>query len=806
MSLTEQKLQCKIGGLSCSFCAESIRKALSRIDGVGKVNVSLAHEEVLARYNPEKTTEAELKKTLRQLGYTVRDAKKVRSFEEEAAELRREKKKLIVGAAFTLTALALLMIGRRGYFQPLIADLMMALALATVFGPGRYILKMAVQSIRRGILNQHVLLEFGAFAGILGGIFGFFVPNFPVSDFLAVAVFITTYHILSGYTSLKVRTRASQVVRKLLDLQPATARVVRDGREEEIPIAQVTPGDFIRIRPGEHIPADGKVMEGFSSVDESIVTGESLPLEKAPGDGVIGGSLNHTGTLLVRVSGIGEESFLQKVANNIEEARALKPGIIQLVDQVLKFYVPAVLSLAGLSILIWTVGAWLVTGNFAVIRGIYAALAVLVMGYPCALGMATPLALIRGGGMAARKGILFRSAEAFQALQEINTVLLDKTGTTTNGKPEVVDVLSLDDAGDTELLRLAASVENLSEHPLARAIVDFARNQQISFSEPTEFQAVPGRGIRAKISHKELLVGNLRFLKEEGVNANEEFERFGTLEKEGKTLVGVTVNGILKGMIAIADTLKEDAARTIRELKTAGLRPVMVTGDNRHTARAVAQQVGIDEVLAEVLPGEKAEIVRRFQSGKNRVLMVGDGINDAPALMQADVGVAIGAGTDIAMESADIILMGKRLEAVRDAYYIGRNSYRKTRQNLILAFSFNGIGVPLAITGLLHPVWAMVAMVASVSTVLINSFGGRLLPGKRGKASHIQKNIVLKLPTMHCEGCVNTIQTELRKHFGEVALQPDLPKHLLEVTYASENDNSDDLEEILTEAGFKPEK
>jgi len=316
-----------------------------------------------------------------------------------------------------------------GYRPPYFKWPMMALALATVFGPGLYILKMAFQSLRRGILNQHVLLEFGAFAGLIGGFVGFFVPDFPIAGFFAVAVFITTYHILSGYTSLRVRTRASQAVRILLDLQPAMARVIRDGKEEEVPIEDVQVGEHVRVRPGEHIPVDGEVVDGASGVDESLVTGESIPVERTVGDKVIGGSLNQSGTLVVKVTRVGEESFLQQVARHIEEARALKPGIIQLVDKVLTYYVPGVLVFAAIGIIIWTVGAWFVSGEINLTRGIFAALAVLVMGYPCALGMATPLAMIRGGGMAAEKGILMRSGEAFQALKDVKKVVLDKTGT-----------------------------------------------------------------------------------------------------------------------------------------------------------------------------------------------------------------------------------------------------------------------------------------------------------------------------------------------------------------------------------------
>lgn len=803
MEKQNKKLQVKVGGISCSFCAESIRKAYRRIDAVKDVNVSLAHEEVLIQYDPEKITEIALKNTLRQLGYTVRDPKKVRTFEEEEAELQLEKLRLIVAAGFAGTGALLMNSMRVGYYQPWFIWLMMGLAFATIFGPGWYIFTMAVHSLRRGILNQHVLLESGAFAGLFGGFSGFFLKNFPITDFFQVAVSLTTYHILSGYLSLRVRTRASQAVRKLLDLQPPMARIIRDGREEEVPIENIQVGDRVRVRPGEHIPVDGEVMDGVSVVDESLVTGESMPVEKGVGEEVIGGSLNQAGTLIVKVMRVGEESFLQQVARHIEEARALKPGIIQLVDKILRYYVPGVLIFAMLGMIIWTLGTWLVTGEVNLTRGIFAALAVLVMGYPCALGMATPLAMIHGGGVAARKGILIRSSEAFQVLKDIRIVVLDKTGTITEGKPKVVDIIPLGTFDEREVLRIAASTEKPSEHPLARAIVEHAQTFDITLTDVGQFQAVPGKGARAMMNGQTVCIGSLRYLAEEGVEADKGYKQAKMFEEQGKTIVAVSVDKEFLGFLTIADTIKEDAPEAVLQMKEIGLKPVMITGDNQRTAQAVARQVGIEEVIAEVLPDEKSRRVREFQAQGHRVAMVGDGINDAPALMQADVGIAIGAGTDIAIESADVILVGKWLSGVLDAYHIGRNSYKKTFQNLILAFIFNGIGVPAAATGFFHPGWAMMAMVASVSTVLLNSFGSRLLPAKKMKGKERQV-VTFDIPNMHCKGCLNTIRNALEKRIGVVEVKADLEKHLIEITSYNKDISSDGIKEILTEAGFKP--
>ncbi len=882
-----ETLQVKIGGMSCSFCTETIRKAFGRMDGVHEVHVSLSHEEALIKYDPGKRTPTELRDTLRSLGYTVRDPRKVRSFEEQEEELHTERRRLILaGISTAISAVFMLAMWLKlvpqATLQPVMLVVMPLLAVATVFGPGLYILKMAYHSLRRGILNQHVLLELGAFAGLIGGALGLIgrwlegpALQFPTADFFAVATFITTYHILSGYTSLLVRTRASQSVRKLLDLQPATARVIRDGREEEVPIEEVKPGDRVRVRPGESIPVDGRVVKGASGVDESLVTGESIPVEKSVGDEVIGGSLNQSGTLVVEVTKVGEESFLQQVARYIEEARAMKPGILQVVDVVLKYYVPGVLAFGALGFLIWTAGAWAVTGQVNVTRSIFATLAVLVMGYPCALGMATPLAMIRGGGEAAQKGILMRSGEAFQVLKDVQVVVLDKTGTITQGKPAVTDVVisdfrsqisdlafaappilqppvraaegsglgiaGLDSAPQSaisnlqsEILYWAASAESVSEHPLGRAIVEHALEQGIVLAEVTDFQAVPGRGVRATLDGRTVLVGSPAFFAQDlGVDLDPIRTDLERLQSEGKTvvlaatqdfqpvppsssesprvLVGTGGNSWeLMGMIAVADTVKEDARESVARIKAAGLEPIMITGDNARTAQAVATAVGIDQVLAEVLPNEKAEKVRELQARGYRVAMVGDGINDAPALMQADVGIAtcagagIGAGTDIAIESSDVILVGERLGGVVDAYHIGRNSYRKTVQNLALAFAFNGIGVPLATTGLVHPVWAMVAMVLSVSTVLANSFAGQLLPKVKEAEREVPElhRLELRVPSMHCEGCLSTI-TRVVSRLPEVeTVEGDLEGKTVTVRYRDGRTAPDEIRQAIDQAGF----
>ena len=745
---TTAKLQVKVGGMACSFCTMTIEKALGRMDGVTAVHVSLAHEETLIEYDPARRTPTELRDTLRQIGYSVRDTDKVRAYEEQQADLRQAKNRLIAAGIFTLVTTIIMAARWLGVREPWFRPTMIVMALLTTFGAGWHILVMAVQSLRRGILNQHVLLEFGAFAGLIGGAIGIYNPLFPAPDFFAVATYITSYHLLSGWASLLVRTRASEAVRGLLALQPATARLVlADGRTQETPIAQIQPGDLVRVRPGESVPLDGRIHDGRSAIDESLVTGEPIPVAKTVGDEVIGGSINQNGTLVVEVLKVGDDSFLAQIARHIEEARAMKPGILILADRILQWFVPGVLLFGGLAILLWTAGAALLGGAPDWTRAIFAALAVLVMGYPCALGMATPLAMIRGGGEAAKRGILMRSGEAFQTLKDVRRAVLDKTGTITEGKPSVVEVVGsnqcsvnsdqyavagklITDNGlliTDSLLQLAASVEIASEHPLAGAMVTAAQERGLDLLDFDEFTAVPGRGVQATVAGRVVLIGSPRFLREQGVDLAELAADLERMQAEGKTAVALAQDGTAAGLIAISDAIKPDAADTIARLRAAGIEPVMLTGDNRRTAAAVAAQVGISEIFAEVLPGEKAAKVRQLQADGYRVVMVGDGINDAPALMQSDVGMAIGAGTDIAIEAADVVLTGKRLGAMVDAIEIGRSSYQKTVQNLWLAFTFNGVGVPLAVTGLVRPGWAMAAMVASVSLVLLNSFGGRLV-------------------------------------------------------------------------------
>ena len=708
---------------------------------------------------------------LRDIGYTISDPRKVRPFEEEERDLVRESRRFVVAVALsvasipiiadpslgwigylpalvclslgamvflvlkktsvlaavastgglTVLALGLLYLNLHGYLATSAPWLVAALAVALVFGVGRHILHMAIQALRRGILNQHALLEIGAFAGMAGGVIGLVLnrPGYPTAPFFAVTVMVVTYHIFSEWLSLIVKTRSSQAVKRLLDLQPETARVVRDGQEQDLPLEAVAVGDLVRIRPGERVPVDGTVVSGRSAVDQALVTGEPIPVERTEGDVVIGGSINGTGSLLVRVTAVGAGSFLQKVIREVEDARALKPGLLHLVDRVLQVYTPTVLVVAALAFTGWLAGSWLIGGEADIARAVFAGLSVLVMGYPCAVGISAPLSIVRGAGEAAEHGILMRTGEAFQCYRLVDTVVLDKTGTLTEGRP-VVREIEVYSGTEAALVALAAAAEASSEHPLAQAVVKAAFARGAVPPEVVAFEAIPGKGVVARIADSEVVVGSPAFLAGHGIDLAPASARILALEEAGRTVIVSGRDGRLLGLLALDDRLRADAVQAVAALRREGLRTVLLTGDNERTARRIAGEAGIDEVHAGVLPDGKAEIVRRLQAA-GKVAMVGDGINDAPALMQADVGIAMGGGTDIAIEAADIIILSNRLAALPLARRISRRSYAKMLQNVWLAFAFNGFGIPLAATGLVNPIWAMVAMAVSVTAIFLNS-------------------------------------------------------------------------------------
>lgn len=770
-----RRIRAHIGGLHCSLCTGTIERALGRLPGVDKVAVSLTHEQALIEYDPSVARAEDLLQTLKDIGYTISDPRKVRPFEEEERALVRERGRFLTALTMSIAAMGLAgypvssawfwlcvfsiaslvvfsfvvlraygleraltgsaLLGAmgatvyalqlRGAFGAATPWLAGALTVAIIFGVGGHIINMAAAALRRGILNQHVLVEFGAFAGLIGGVVGLALrfPYYPTAAFFSVGVMVLSYHIFSEWLSLIVKTRSSQAVKKLLDLEPDVAHVIKDGKEQEIPLEQVRVGDLVRIRPGERVPVDGEVESGESDVDESLVTGEPSLIEKRPGDQTISGSLNGHGTLLVRVRVVGEESFLRQVIRSVEDARALKPGLLHLVDRVLRVYTPLVLLTAAGATLFWLLAPLVVGDSPDLQRAMFAGLSVLVMGYPCAVGISAPLSIVRGAGEAAERGVLMRTGEAFQALRRVQRVVFDKTGTLTEGRPALREIVPVEGT-EEELLTLAGAAEAGSEHPLARAVVEEAFNRSIALPEVQGFEAVAGKGVRARLGNRRLVIGSPSFLTTEGVNLAPQEERLKELEAQGLTVITVARDGELLGLLALGDALRPDAAETVRRLHALGIRTSLITGDNERAAQHFARAVGIEDVHARVLPADKAVMIRKLQESA-RVAMVGDGINDAPALMQAEVGIAFGSGADIAIESADVIILNKRVSAVLTAYEISRYSYRKMLQNIVLAFTFNGIGIPAAATGLVYPIWGMVAMAASVTSIFINSLWSR---------------------------------------------------------------------------------
>ena len=761
-----------IGGMTCASCVNHVERALKKVPGVVEANVNLATEKATVTYIPGVAGLADFKRAVAEAGYEVlemrEEAAGVEEEEDEAERKMREARfRMRVAWAFTVP-IVLWMLAEMffGIVWPnaTIYNLgMILLALPVLFWVGRKTYRSGLTAVLHGYANMDTLITLGTGASLLTGPASFF---FPVANYAGVAAMIMAFHLTGRYVEETAKGRASQAIRKLLELGAKTARVIRDGQEVEVPIEEVQVGDIMVVRPGEKIPTDGVVIEGESAVDESMATGESMPVNKRPGDEVIGATVNQEGLLKVRATKVGKDTFLAQVIKLVEEAQGSKVPIQEFADRVTGVFVPVVMSIALLTVVAWLVfpetmlalvraGSFLpwVNPNLGVVTlAIVSMVAVLVIACPCALGLATPTALMVGSGMGAEHGILIRSGEAIQTLKDVKVIIFDKTGTLTKGKPEVTDVVvdeqysviseqysvisnQSPEIGGTDhrllitdyCLRLAASVEQGSEHPLGRAIVERARERGIELIDVQDFQAVPGKGVRASLDGRTVLVGSPLFFDQDlGVDLNPLQEDLDRLQAEGKTvmLVGEAVGDgapSVVGMIAVADTLKEDSALAVEELHRMGLQTAMITGDNRRTAEAIARKVGIDHVLAEVLPDGKVAEVRKLQERFGLVAFVGDGINDAPALTQADVGIAIGTGTDIAIEASDVTLVRGELTGVVEAVNLSRATFRKIKQNLFWAFFYNVIMIPLAIIGWMHPVLAEIAMATSSVTVVTNA-------------------------------------------------------------------------------------
>jgi len=713
-------LELRIKGMTCAACSSRVEKKLNRTDGIVKAAVNLATEKAVIEYNGESIVPQEIEKVIADLGYRPEAIQEDGVIDREKEERKRESRRqlyLFVFAAVMNIPIMLAMYATHFggampshmTYQSKLLQFILATPVQIIAGYQFY--RGAYKALKNGSANMDVLVALGTTAAYLYSVATtFFIPGDVYYD---AATMILALIILGKMLESIAKGRTSEAIKKLMGLQAKTARVIRDGQELDIPVEEVAAGDLVLVRPGEKIPVDGQVEEGFSAVDESMLTGESIPVEKKPGDSVIGATINKNGVIRFRATKVGKDSALFQIIRLVEEAQGSKAPIQRLADQVAGVFVPVVIVIAALTFLGW----YLITGDFT--KALMTMTAVLVIACPCSLGLATPTAIMVGTGKGAENGILIKGGEHLEKAYSINTVVLDKTGTITKGEPEVTDILPMAHLDEEELLRLAATAEKGSEHPLGAAIV--RKGEGLALGNPDSFAAIPGQGIKVTYQGKEILVGTTKLMQENGVGIEKITQEKEALESAGKTAMLVAVDEILAGIIAVADTVKESSAQAIQELKKMGIEVVMITGDNQRTAQFIAQQVGVDRVLAEVLPQGKSEEVEKLRKEGKVVAMVGDGINDAPALAAADLGIAIGTGTDVAMEAADVTLMSGDLKGVATAIRLSKRTMRTIKQNLVWAFIYNIIGIPVAALGYLVPVFAAAAMAFSSVSVVTNS-------------------------------------------------------------------------------------
>jgi Cu+-exporting ATPase len=728
-----------IQGMTCASCVNKVEKALNSLKGVVQASVNFATERASVEYIPEEVSIRDLKKVVEEAGYQVLEVKEEDIIEKERlareAELYQLKLKFILGAIF-LAPILLLMYGA-SFFEKWIGlskevnfFLQFLIATPVQFWAGWQFYVGFWKATKHKTSDMNTLIAVGTSAAYLYSLIVTFAPHRIMVKGLMLDVYFDTSAaiivliLLGRFLEARAKGKTSEAIKKLIGLQPKEARVVRNGSEVDIPVEEVSIGDIVVVRPGEKIPVDGIVKEGISSVDESMVTGESLPVEKKSGDSVIGAAINKTGTFKFEATKVGKDTVLSQIVRLVQEAQGSKPPIARMVDVIASYFVPVVISIAIVTFIVWSFFGPHPALTYAFLNFV----AVLIIACPCALGLATPTSIMVGTGKGAENGILIRGAEALETAHQLNTIVLDKTGTLTKGEPSVTDIIESERFNRREILGLAASAEKGSEHPLGEAIVKKAREEGVDLLETKDFQAIAGHGIEATVDSKRVLLGNLRLMEEKEISINGLFNKAERLSNEGKTPMFLAVEKQAAGIIAVADTLKENSKEAVKAFHRMGLEVVMLTGDNQRTARAIANQIGVDRVLAEVLPEMKAEEVRRLQSEGRKVGMVGDGINDAPALAQANVGIAIGTGTDVAMESSDITLIAGDLRGIVTAIALSKATIRNIKQNLFWAFAYNTILIPVAAGVLfpffgilLNPIFAAGAMAISSVTVVSNA-------------------------------------------------------------------------------------
>jgi Cu+-exporting ATPase len=730
-----------VENIRCASCVGFIEEELKSTSGVLNASVNLATQEATVDYIPDQTSLNQLNKAIESWGYKTRPAISEEPVDQQQAAHEKEYKRLMKRFWFAAIISIPVLITAYPKFIPIVKNWSMDTLRLTWFGAalltlpvllyaGSDFLTGAWSALKHRAANMNTLITLGTGAAWLYSTFAIIFPQIfpegtsePFYDVVAVVIALV---VLGQALELRAKGRTSDAIKKLMGLQAKTARVIRNDVEIDIPVEEVLVGDVVQVRPGEKIPVDGIILEGSSAVDESMLTGESMPASKKVGDEVIGATLNKTGAFKFRTTKVGKDTALAQIVKMVQDAQNSKAPIARLADTISGYFVPIVMILAVATFVIWF--------DFGpqpqLVYGLVTAVSVLIIACPCALGLATPMSLMVGIGKGAENGILIRSGEALQTAQAIKTVVLDKTGTITKGKPELTDIIiaSQQSISNEELLGLAASVESISEHPLAEAIVEGAKAKGLTLGKPDAFEAVPGYGVIAKVEGKQVVLGNLKMMKRQNVDLGELDAKSETLANDGKTPMFISIDGKAAGIIAVADTVKEDSKEAIAALHQMGIEVVMITGDNKRTAEAIARKVGVDRVLAEVLPEDKAHNVHLLQAEGKKVAMVGDGINDAPALAQADVGLAIGTGTDVAIEASDITLIKGSLKGVVTAIEVSRATMRNIKQNLVGAFIYNALGVPIAMGVLfpffgilLSPLLAGAAMAFSSVTVVSNA-------------------------------------------------------------------------------------
>jgi Cu+-exporting ATPase len=725
--VVKQKAEFDITGMTCAACATRIEKGLNKMEGIAIANVNLALEKATLEFNPSEVTISDIIAKVEKLGYGAHqklDNKEQVDHREK--HIKDQQRKFTISAILSLPLLWT-MVGHFSFTSFLyVPDILMnpwiqlILATPVQFIIGKQFYVGAYKALRNGSANMDVLVVMGTSAAYFYSLYQAIVTagthHGPHLYFETSAVLITLI-LLGKLFEARAKGRSSEAIKKLMGLQAKTAIVERDGVEKEVPLEEVVISDTILVKPGEKIPVDGEVVEGTTAVDESMLTGESLPVDKKAGDALYGSTINKNGFIKMTATKVGRDTALAQIIKVVEDAQGSKAPIQRMADQISGIFVPIVVGVAILTFLVWII--WVQPGEFT--PALEVLIAILVIACPCALGLATPTSIMAGSGRAAEFGILFKGGEHLEQTQSIDTVVVDKTGTVTHGKPVLTDVLLADGQYEDKFLSMIGAAEKQSEHPLAEAIVQGIQEKGIELGDVQFFEAIPGYGVQATVSGQGVVIGTRKLMQQYGIDIHSVLPAMEELERNGKTAMLAGINGQYAGVVAVADTIKDTSREAVRRLQEMGIKVIMMTGDNERTAQAIAKEVGVDAVIAEVLPEGKAEEVKKLQQQGKKVAMVGDGINDAPALATADIGMAIGTGTDVAMEAADITLIRGDLNSIADAILMSRKTMRNIKQNLFWAFAYNTIGIPIAAIGLLAPWVAGAAMAFSSVSVVLNA-------------------------------------------------------------------------------------